>query len=47
MSYDLEKSFDELLADGADFFSLFGDYASAVDEMTLFGLSDSDLAELL
>ena len=47
MSYDLEKSFDELLAEGADFFSLFGGYASGVESQTVFGLSDDELAELV
>lgn len=43
--YDM--SFDDMMAEGADFFSLFGDYMSSMgEEDTLFGLSDEDIAEI-
>lgn len=47
MSYDVERSFDELLADGADFFSVYGKFAGFVEDQVLFGLSDDELAELV
>jgi len=47
MSYGLDRSFDEMLADGADFFSLFGDFAESFEDQPMFGLSDDDLAELV
>jgi len=47
MNYATDASFDDLLNEGADFFALFGKFAENFDDMTLFGLSDEDLAELV
>ena len=47
MNYAADASFEDLLNEGGDFFALFGKFAESFDDMTLFGLSDEDLAELV
>ena len=45
-AYDV--TFDELLAEGADFFSVFDGFVDgSLVEQTLFGLSDDELAAIV
>ena len=47
MNYNLERSFDDLMADG-DFFSVYANFVSDdFSDQELFDLTDEDLAYLL